>query len=267
MSYAGISARNQCLCMGDVEIFNNIIAPGTGSLKAFLSGGLPGTPQSDYDTGLTIGHLINIHNNILFSYGVPYLFSQANKCKNVRILDNFCDIREPGEVRAADIMSGWKVEGNMNWNTRYPFDLQAIDERYKIADSTIWTIDCRLLASGWRRMGDSFPFDFNGYKIGADKVFPIGPSLGNIESGHRGCPFRTVIHIEIDGGARQYLWAIKVSVRMNCKGEVTHYRKVKRDFSPTRWSEERWYRRIQAFLSRTEDIVLPDKVVYGRERC
>ena len=61
----------------------------------------------------------------------------------------------------------------------------------------------------------------------------------------------------------------KVSVRMNCKGEVTHYRiSEKRDFSDTVWSEWSGDTVEFTFLSiRTEDIVLPDKVVYGRERC
>ena len=132
--------------MGDVEIFNNIIAPGTEVSSAFYLGGFQEPPQSDYDTGLTIGHLINIHNNILFSYGVPYLFSQANKCKNVRILDNFCVHKGAWGGQAADIMSGWKVEGNMELEyPRYPFDFQAIDERYKIADSI--NLDYRIAAS------------------------------------------------------------------------------------------------------------------------
>ena len=43
--------------------------------------------------------------------------------------------------------------------------------------------------------------------------------------------------IVIDGGAASTL-SNKVSVRMNCKGEVTHYRiSEKRDFSDTVWSE------------------------------
>jgi hypothetical protein len=229
----------QCLCMGDVEIFNNIIAPGTEVSSAFYLGGFQEPPQSDYDTGLTIGHLINIHNNILFSYGVPYLFSQANKCKNVRILDNFCVHKGAWGGQAADIMSGWKVEGNMELEyPRYPFDFQAIDERYKIADSI--NLDYRIAASSplvEGGCGDSFRFDFNGYKNWYDKVFPIGPFLGKYRSPDIVDALFGLSSIVIDGGAASTL-SNKVSVRMNCKGEVTHYRiSEKRDFSDTVWSE------------------------------
>ena len=197
----------QCLCMGDVEIFNNIIAPGTEVSSAFYLGGFQEPPQSDYDTGLTIGHLINIHNNILFSYGVPYLFSQANKCKNVRILDNFCVHKGAWGGQAADIMSGWKVEGNMELEyPRYPFDFQAIDERYKIADSI--NLDYRIAASSplvEGGCGDSFRFDFNGYKNWYDKVFPIGPFLGKYRSPDIVDALFGLSSIVIDGGAASTL--------------------------------------------------------------
>lgn len=53
---------------------------------------------------------------------------------------------------------------------RYPFDFQAIDERYKIADSI--NLDYRIAASSplvEGGCGDSFRFDFNGYKIGTTR--------------------------------------------------------------------------------------------------
>ena len=65
-------------------------------------------------------------------------------------LNNFCVHKGAWGGQAADIMSGWKVEGNMELEyPRYPFDFQAIDERYKIADSIKSGLShCRLLASG-----------------------------------------------------------------------------------------------------------------------
>ena len=129
-------------------------------------------------------------------------------------------------------MSGWKVEGNMELEyPRYPFDFQAIDERYKIADSI--NLDYRIAASSplvEGGCGDSFRFDFNGYKNWYDKVFPIGPFLGKYRSPDIVDALFGLSSIVIDGGAASTL-SNKVSVRMNCKGEVTHYRiSEKRDF-------------------------------------
>ena len=79
--------------------------------------------------------------------------------------------------QAADIMSGWKVEGNMELEyPRYPFDFQAIDERYKIADSI--NLDYRIAASSplvEGGCGDSFRFDFNGYKKLVRQGVPYRP--------------------------------------------------------------------------------------------
>lgn len=229
----------QILCMGDVEIFNNIIARGQEVSSALYIGGFLEPPVTSDDKGVTIEHNIVIHNNVLFSYNTLYLFSQANILKNVKIIDNFAVYKGRWGGMSESIMQGWEIAGNVEYIQPYfPFDFSVIDEAYKLGDSE--NVDLRIASTSPlcdSGNGKLFTFDFNGYKNWFDVVYPTGAYLGKYKSPLILDAKFGLAYITINDGAQSTL-SNTVKVFMKHKGDVTHYRiSEDQNFQSVEWKE------------------------------
>lgn len=225
--------------MGPLEFFNNLIAQGGPVSSAIYNLAWAEPPAEDGSFTHNEDPFV-IHNNLLMSYSGILLGKTTNYTDNIQIYDNICiykSILYGGQY--AESIAKWTVKNNFEKKiSGYPYDFEQLDIELKFGDSE--GLDYRIASTSplvEGGCGEGFRFDFNGYKNWYNKVFPIGPFLGKYRHPDMIDATFALASIVINGGAGSTL-GNKVSVKMNCKGEVTHYRLGESsDISSTGWTE------------------------------
>lgn len=225
--------------LGPLEFFNNLICQGGPVSSAIYNLAWAEPPAEDNSFVHNEDPLI-IHNNLLLSYSGILLGRTTNYTDNIQMYDNICVYKSilcGGQY--PESIAKWTVKNNFEKKILgYPYDFGQLDIELKFGDSE--RLDYRIAATSplvEGGCGDSFLFDFNGYKNWYNKVFPIGPFLGKYRNPYVIDADFALASIVINGGAGSTL-SCKVSVWMNCKGEVTHYRLGESgDFSSVGWTE------------------------------
>lgn len=172
--------------LGQLEIFNNVIANGNpGSMGLMLLATAEVPEQNPNSQGYNELPL-NIHNNVISSETRPSLSARnTTQYRNIKFVDNFCILSKTGFFggQATETIALWEAAAKNNQACIMPvIDWAAMDETYKFVDSSNGDFriakDSNLISAG---EGSMFSFDMNGYKNWYDNSYPVGPYMGKYQ--------------------------------------------------------------------------------------
>ena len=225
--------------LGPLEFFNNLILQGGPSSSAIYNLAHAEPPAQDGSFVHNTFPFI-IHNNLLMSYSGILLGRTTNYTDNIQMYDNICiykSILYGGQY--AESIAKWVIKNNYEKKIiSRPYNYGELDSELKFGDSE--HLDYRIAATSpvvEGGCGDSFKFDFNGYKNWYTKVFPIGPYLGKYRDPSVIDADFALGYILINNGDSSTK-SSTVQVTMKYKGNITHYKLSENsDLEQEQWIE------------------------------
>ena len=222
--------------LGPLEFFNNLILQG-GATSSGIYNLAGAEPPSKDGSFIHNTYPFIIHNNVILSTGAILASRMTNYTDNIQIYDNFfvySSYLYGGQY--PESMAKWIIKNNYTKEMLYPYDYEELDSLLKLGDSE--SLDYRIASTSplvEGGCGDSFKFDFNGYKNWYNTVFPIGAYLGKYRDPSVIDSDFALGYILINNGDTTTKVAT-VNVYMKYKGDITHYRLSEiEDLSSTEW--------------------------------